>query len=516
MIQVAFSPGRLRSVFLLSAILAGYATNAGAQNTSLTDGQTPPGMQPGAPAGSYLLSGLDNVNLFNGNLNFRLPLLQVGGRGEAQHMINLIIERHWRIERFQNCLSCTAFDYPVDVSWSTLRGGYGPGFMEGRVSEEWISCPTPPLTQDVWRNYTRLTFTTPDGTEHELTDKLTGGALLINNQNCTGLPRNQADSHRGKVFKTRDGSSMTFISDSAIYDADFYNIGVNNLYPTGNLFLRDGTRYRIEGGLVKWIRDRNGNQLTFSYDGNSRVNLIVDSLKREVNIIYPDISGVPYDQIRFKGYGGEWRVIKVYPSALRDSLHAGYTIKTARQLFAPDLNTTDDSPYDPLVIAGVELPNGTIYRFLYNSYGELAKVNLPTGGGIEYRFGSGISTSPTGVYNIMIFRRLIERTVYRDAATIEGSTSYQATDIFGSGNTVATVDHLDANDNRLSRDKHTYFGRPTDVLGRNHLSDPPHTEGREERAEEYDSNGTTLLRNMTNTWVSSPYGFPRISQTVTA
>jgi RHS repeat-associated protein len=515
MIHIAVSLGRLRSLLLWSAIFASLQTNAGAQNTSLTDGQTPPGMKPGAPAGSYLLSGLDTVNLFNGNLNFSLPLLQVGGRGEAQHMIKLMLERHWRIERYQTCLTCPAFDYPVDTSWSTLRGTYGPGFMEGRVSEEWIACPVPPLMQDVRYNYTRLTFTTPDGTEHELVDKLTGGALLINNQNCTESPRNKADSHRGKVFKTRDGSSMTFISDSAIYDTDYYLTGVNNLYPTGNLFMKDGTRYRIESGLVKWIRDRNGNKLTFFYDGNSRVNLIVDSLKREVNIIYPDTSGVPYDQIKFRGSGGVWRVIKVYHSTLQDSLHAGYTIKTARQLFEPDLDTPDDSPYNPLVVAGVELPNGTLYRFFYNSYGELAKVNLPTGGGIEYRFGSGISTSSSGVYNIMVFRRLIERTIYRDAATIEGWTSYQANDIFSPGNTIAIVDHLDANDSRLSRDKHTFFGKPTDVLGRNHLNDPPPLEGREELAEEFDSNGTTLLRKTTNTWITSPYGFPRISQTVT-
>ena len=45
------------------------------------DGSTPPGQSPGAPAGSFALSGFDNVNLFNGNLNFSLPVMRIGGRG---------------------------------------------------------------------------------------------------------------------------------------------------------------------------------------------------------------------------------------------------------------------------------------------------------------------------------------------------------------------------------------------------------------------------------------------------
>ena len=48
-----------------------------AQTSSATDGSTPLGLQPGAPAGSYPLSSFDNVNLYNGNLNFRLPLDEI-------------------------------------------------------------------------------------------------------------------------------------------------------------------------------------------------------------------------------------------------------------------------------------------------------------------------------------------------------------------------------------------------------------------------------------------------------
>jgi hypothetical protein len=50
---------------------------------------TPVGWAKGTPAGSYALSGFDNVNLFNGHLNFHLPLLKVGGRGSAGYTMAL-------------------------------------------------------------------------------------------------------------------------------------------------------------------------------------------------------------------------------------------------------------------------------------------------------------------------------------------------------------------------------------------------------------------------------------------
>jgi len=65
---------------------------------SSTDGSTPLSIQPGAPAGSLGLDDFENVNLFNGNLNFTLPLYKVIGRGEAAVPVNLPIEWHWRIQ----------------------------------------------------------------------------------------------------------------------------------------------------------------------------------------------------------------------------------------------------------------------------------------------------------------------------------------------------------------------------------------------------------------------------------
>jgi hypothetical protein len=95
------SPGPSVSVAAVAAaaflLLGPCAPPARAQSTSPVDGITPLGLSPGRPAGSFPLSGFEAVNLFNGNLNFALPLLRVEGRGEAGFTMHLTIERRWSL-----------------------------------------------------------------------------------------------------------------------------------------------------------------------------------------------------------------------------------------------------------------------------------------------------------------------------------------------------------------------------------------------------------------------------------
>jgi len=65
-----------------------------------TAGSTPPGIAPGVPAGSYPLSDFDNVNLYNGKLRFQLPLVNVGGRGDAKMSVILPIEMPWKVTNY--------------------------------------------------------------------------------------------------------------------------------------------------------------------------------------------------------------------------------------------------------------------------------------------------------------------------------------------------------------------------------------------------------------------------------
>src|SRR5690348_9068145 len=120
------------------------ALGASAQVTrTLTEGQTPPGIAPGAPAGSYALSGFDTVNPFNGNLNFRLPLLRVGGRGEASYTIMSPIEQHWRVDREYPCVPdpSTCPNAPTEnpiPTWWNVAVAYSPGYLTGRSATDFV------------------------------------------------------------------------------------------------------------------------------------------------------------------------------------------------------------------------------------------------------------------------------------------------------------------------------------------------------------------------------------------
>jgi len=174
--------------------------------TSVTDGRTPAALQPGSPVGIYPLSGIDNVNLFNGNLNFHLPLLPVGGRGSDQMTINLALNlKSWHIKHTHKVMpDGTEIDsyVPIQTGW-TPYADYGAGRLDGRnyglqtsnnFSCRWYS-----------KTLSRITFSTSGGTEYELRDQLTNGQPL--SSTCT------QGAYRGTVFVTADGTAATFISD---------------------------------------------------------------------------------------------------------------------------------------------------------------------------------------------------------------------------------------------------------------------------------------------------------------
>jgi hypothetical protein len=353
---------------LLASIIAVLSVVSANAQVSATDSSTSAGLAPGAPAGSYQLGGFDNINFFNGNLNFNLPLLKVGGRGGVQDTIGLKLEQKWRTLATPAGADYTT--WPQPVSWEGLEVGYGPGVLIGRFA----GIPTNTTCQGLMtcegeeasHSLLRLTFKASDGTEYELLDTATGGAPG-NNTTCFQDCVLASATNRGKEFVSRDGASATFISDADLFDA--YADMREQLFPSGYLLLLNGTRYRIENGLVMWMRDRNGNKLTFAYTGG-RVTQITDSLNRVVTIGYAGYSLPASDTITYKGFGNVARTIRVwhdllYNSDTNNSFRSGYTRKVFHDLFALNGASTS-SYYNPIVVTSVELPNTQSYRFKYN------------------------------------------------------------------------------------------------------------------------------------------------------
>ena len=303
-------------VVLICTLLFLLAIGARAQ--SVTDGATPSGVAPGSPSGSYALSGFENVNLFNGNLDVHVPLLTIGGRGEAVAAVAVPVNPEPWIMKGTGAWH----DW-----WTTLKPGYGPGVLQGRrvgVKFEGVgqSCSQDGLYHYQWTR-TTLTFTASDGTEYELRDKQTGGQWIDAGANyCSTGPS------RGAEFVTADGTAATFTADATITDRNRYFTNLEpSIFPSGYLALRNGIRYRIVNGLVTWVRDRNGNMLNFANGLNSadaltyrKVLSATDSLGRTVTFQY----SASYDTINFAGFGGAPRTITINRAELHTAFRSDF------------------------------------------------------------------------------------------------------------------------------------------------------------------------------------------------
>src|SRR5207247_2521336 len=118
---------------------------------------------------------------------------------------------------------------------------------------------------------------------------------------------------------------------------------------------------------------------------------------------------------------------------LENRLDDGQDIQTMQHLFPTILFADPVLINNPPVVAEVELPNGTLYDFRYNAYGELTKVTLPTGGIIEYTWGSGVPGTPSGVYPVGptaasygVYRRVLSRKLTNWDVFVEQYQEFQA------------------------------------------------------------------------------------------
>jgi RHS repeat-associated protein len=499
------SSGFQLSLIVLMILLCCGLLNAQTTTRSITDAYTPVGLTPGTPAGAFALSGFDSITPFNGNLNFRLPLHKMTGRGSSGHTIFLAIDPRWRIETIQH-QGLPPIYSPTINWWDAIKPGYGPGFLSGRQTGTPLWCGI-----NYSNTFTTLTFTAPDGTELELRDQLNQGAPGNGQHACGGGP----GILRGKVFVTTEGQAATFISDWDIYDAGGNEVVAQNGYelitPSGFLMLRDGTRYRIDIGRVTWVRDRNGNKVSFTYDVFNRVTTITDSVKRQVTIAYDVNDGFPYgvcDRITFKGSQGNTRIIRVSKTTLSNALRSGQFLQTYGGLF-PDV-TASGSTFNPSVISAAWLPDGRSYQFKYNSYAELARVILPTGGAYEYDWAAGATggansgtitqTVPTAIY-----RRVIERRVYADGSTLEAKITFSRPEfrisegVYGTAGFVL-VETFNAASVRQTATKQYFYGSSAASLLNSHSKWSTWKEGKEYQSEQLDTNGTTVLTRVVDTW----------------
>jgi YD repeat-containing protein len=364
------------------------------------------------------------------------------------------------------------------------------------------------------QTHTVLVFTLPDGTEMELRDAIHGGQPALSE--CNTFSPGTGNASRGRLFSSWD-RLLTFVSDTNIYDDIFATSSVIERYPSGYLLQKDGTRHRIKDGRVEWLRDRNGNLVTFTYEESAynRLANIKDALNRQITITYshwdPELSDI---SITYKGFGGAPRTISIQRALLQDALIANETTATFQALFPGTLGSSTEQ-FNARVVKTITLPDNRTYQFRYNRYGELSRAELPTGGMFTYQWASGNTQNPSGWEGKFINRRVIKKSIYKDATTRVGSTSFglfeaDPSGTFGS----AKIRQLDEFDAPLADERHYFHGLPMDHVNHEFGYSGPPIIGREFKSERNTANGATLLQRIEHTYDSAGININQILTTL--
>lgn len=505
--------------------LAQSATqNNNTTSSKNTDTATPTASTKGVnpTIGSYGGSNFDKVNLFNGNVSMSFPLASLSSRGGMSAGVVLsynsklwyVDKQETRVGGAKNGTSSIAY-VPIyneyDDGQAQLAAGWviGAGRMRARQSATYLkpaqsicffNVPAGNVDPKPKTTLTTFSFTAPDGTEYDFRDTIYDGQPreLINCQPIS----------RGKEFVSKDGTSATFISDTEVVDSFFTDqISAPN-GPFGYVYLRDGTRFRIEKGLPVEQRDNNGNIVRYEYDG-IRLSKVIDNMGREINVSYGGGNGV-LATITIKGFGEAVRTTVVRGRKLSNHLATGQAQLSIDQLFPVETVqlSSPNSTFNPRVVSEITLPDGHKWEFKYNSYGEVVYVKTPARGVVTYDMGPTPNSPKKGGYdevNNQIFRRVTNRQTFpSDSGPIEGKVTYtdptDPTRIDADNNVTVVEEEVNpsSGDSMITRTRHKFSSNPNQGIRGNGVAGTGYRRwlaGKELETEQIDFGGGVMRRS---------------------
>jgi RHS repeat-associated protein len=416
-------------------------TPADSAETGQYDRGTQPQLANGVSSfGSYISSDIGTVNLANGSLSINLPLGGVGGRGFSLPLTLNYSSKVWSTRQGvdqadQQHHRYVYADYADFANREDIYLRVTPGWTIGGVpylrGQGVPILPEAPTSGLLGYQYalTKLTLVLPDKGEIQLRDDDTDGAPLLatlappGQTPSTGANNYLYDQPRGATWHATDGSATVFVSDQG-------SVGVSGGDLSGTIITGDGMRYHFinityqSGSGLYYaaesisnlarcdsVTDRNGNTITISYPSGKEVDF-TDQLGRMTSIVKnatdPSNPAVKDAMlVTIPGYQGTPRYYKVItdmmsnhyrsdiaptlpvivsdfaPLAFEDVLQYP---ASATRLF-PHSDGVFNEEMDMMnVVSQVVLPDSRTLNFAYNEYGEVADVQLPTGGEVQYDY----------------------------------------------------------------------------------------------------------------------------------
>ncbi|MGH9801775.1 MAG: hypothetical protein ACRD82_15545, partial [Blastocatellia bacterium] len=361
--------------FFLFAVISFCGAQAFAQNISYTENNL-----------DQSLRGNLNVDPSTLGMSFSVPLGNFPGRGASMPVTLSYSSKVWRVKHLFSWTQFTGVDqsdvnpkygeYSVsgwttnlDVPWLEYTGGAQPYDASGNSI-----CTTCETSPDHGYFIERIAMHMPDGSTHELRKSDTP----VNRYFNQGAPPLTG------IYVSTDGSRMKYDADNAV------------------LYLPDGARYLLNApGGVQFI-DRNGNTLVYNSsskqwtDTNGRViNVVLDNTIASGQTQATQTVSLPGFGTATQQYTLVWKKLHVMLGYASESQmpYSGRENCFSRTTQTPYLYTSFASfehpcgaLFNPSVLAEITLPNGLKYTFSYNTFGEVTKVTLPTGGYYSYTY----------------------------------------------------------------------------------------------------------------------------------
>ncbi|MBL8191079.1 MAG: hypothetical protein JNK38_23885, partial [Acidobacteria bacterium] len=361
--------------FLLAGFLAFGNATALAQNISYTENNLD----------QSLRSNL-NVDPSTFGMSFSVPLGNFPGRGASMPVTLSYSSKVWRT---RHQFSWTQFNGTDQSDVNFKYGEYSKSGWTTNLDVPWVEYTGGAQIYDVNGNSVcttcdngpeygyfveRIAMHMPDGSTHELrkNDTVVLRHLSLGAPPLTG------------IYISTDGSRMKYDADAAI------------------LYLPDGSRYLLNAsGGVHFI-DRNGNTLIY----NSSSKQWTDTTGRVISVVLDNTIASGQTQatqtLSLPGFGTATQQYTLVWKKLHVML--GYSSESQMPYTGREncFSRTNQSPYlytsfasfehpcgalfNPSVLAEITLPNGLKYTFGYNTYGEITKVTLPTGGYYSYTY----------------------------------------------------------------------------------------------------------------------------------
>lgn len=494
---------------LVLTVLSGTALGQNF-NRSVADTSTPLGMQKGS----------SEISVYNGAVNYSVPVLDWKLRGGMELPLTVPVRTpRWTIFHIGSQISgngVTTNDYYPQIDYLLYRPDNGAYMVYGRRSgiiDSYIGYISQNIP--VGRTITKLNFLSWNGQEVELTDEVTKG------QPASASGYDYTSFSRGTVFASRDGSNIRFVSDTVIQDAlinTVANMGYDGRFlPSGFLTMPDGSTHRYDLGRVTWIRDRNGNQTSFSYDSTTRrLVTITDPIGRTINFAYNGGA----QTMTYKGVGGVTRTVTIQYAGCQSVLRSDFTPNTP--IFS-GINTVG-SNYNRVnicnanVISWIELPNGQRFNFRYTPYGDLARVELPTGGAYEYDYGTGSGlfangteiaegdrATPGNNVDFFVYRPVKVKRVYNTGNQLESTLTLDpGTGVVTNGSAVVeTV--KDAQQTVVGKTLHKFYGNALMEMAETGLLYNRWTSGREYETQVLNTVTSSPIEITSSTWTQTKF-----------